>query len=217
MSAPLTYIFSPLSADERWALERFVSKVDGLNASSFAKSETKLRGTMIPGASYLGGPAWQIGVDGPEEEAVKAVVGDFRQLYTDSNNASAAKVLKILQNSAYARGTDAGREMIGRLRALRKALQNRRKRDPRGKMLEEDGSGGSVERSPADIIKTWFNGEYFHDEPQLAAELSPGGHAGVEMMRLSLQTAIRDYLAYWTALRDFAAAVLKDPALDAGT
>lgn len=76
-------------------------------------------------------------------------------------------------------------------------------------MLEEDHAGALVERSPHDILKTWFNGEYFHDEPALAAELSPAGHSAVEMMRLSLHMAIRDYLAYWTKLRDLAERVLR--------
>ena len=211
---PLVYIFSPISTDDRWALERFISKVDSLNASSFRHSETKLRATSIPGATYLGGPAWQIGVEGPDEQAVKAAVGDFRQLYTDHNNASAMKVIKILQRAASRRGTDASRDMIEQFRTLRRTLEKRRKIDPRGKMLEEDPSGGSIERSPDDIIQTWFNGEYFHDDRERASELSPDGHAAVEMMRLSLQMAMRDYLAYWTSVRDIAAAVLKDPALN---
>lgn len=214
MPPPLVYVFSPIATDDRWVLERFVSKVDSLNASPFRHSETKLRAISIPGTTYLGGPAWQIGVEGPDEQAVKAAVGDFRQLYTDNNNASAMKVLKILQRAAFGRDTDASHEMIRHLRGLRRTLEKRRKVDPRGKMLEEDPSGGSTERSPDDIIQTWFNGEYFHDDRERASELSPNGHAAVEMMRLSLQMAMRDYLSYWTSIRNIAAAVLRDPALN---
>jgi hypothetical protein len=213
--APLVYVFSPISADDRWVLQRFVSKVDALNASSFRDSETKLRATAIPGATYLGGPAWHMRVEGPDEQAVKAVVGDFRQLYTDSSNASAMKVLKILQAAGYQRGTDASREMIEQLRALRGVLKQRKKFDPRGKLLEEDPAGGSVERTPDDTIQTWFNGEYLHDDHECAVELAPQGAASVEMMRLSLQSAMRDYLSYWTLIRNLAAAVLKDSALEA--
>ena len=213
-SPPLVYVFMPLGGQDRWSVERFVRKVDALNESEFSRSTSAVRGTLIPGETFLGGPAWQIGVDGPGEAAVKAVIGDFRQLYGDHNRASAAKVLKILQRSAHARGTDAGRDMIAKLKGLRNALRDRRERDPRGKLLEETRSGAMVERPPRDIIDTWFNGEYFHDEPELAAQLGPDGHAAAEMMRLSLHTAIRDHLAYWNALREVAVAVLQDPALD---
>ncbi|MFP5326106.1 MAG: hypothetical protein ACLGHT_01335, partial [Acidimicrobiia bacterium] len=105
MPAPFDYVFTPLSAEERWALERFVSRVDRLRGSQFAASQSGLRATLLPGATVLGGPAFQIGVDGPPEEAVREVIGDFRQLYTDSNNASAAKVAAILKRRAYERGT----------------------------------------------------------------------------------------------------------------
>lgn len=214
---PLCDIFSPLSDDQRSVLERFVRKVNELNESSFAKSATGLKGTMIPEGQVLGGQAWQITVDGPPEESIKAVVGDFRQLYAENSNSSAMKVVKILSERANARGTDASREVIGQLRAFRKELRTRGTVDPRGKMLEEDESGGTVQRSPQSIIATWLNGEYLHDDPEKAAELSPEGHASVEVLRFSLQTAVRDYIEYWSQLRDLAAAVLKDPARRSGS
>jgi hypothetical protein len=189
MPAPFDYVFTPLSAEERWALERFVSRVDRLRGSQFAASQSGLRATLLPGATVLGG------------------------LYTDSNNASAAKVAAILKRRAYERGTDASRQMIDRLRELGAALRKRRVEDPWGKVLEEDQSGALVERSPEDIINTWFNGEYFHDEPELAAELAPDGHGAVEMMRLSLHMAMRDYIRYWSTLRDLVEKVLADPSL----
>lgn len=34
------------------------------------------------------------------------------------------------------------------------------------------------------------------------------------MLRLSLHSAMRDFMAYWTHLRDLAERVLADPALD---
>lgn len=213
MAIPLARIFRPLSEEERWALERFVARVDRLRASRFAQSESGLRATLIPGATVLGGPAWQIAIDGPPEEAVREVIGDFRQLYKDAGQTSAAKVISILKHSARERDTDAGRAMITRLKELTTIIERRRKADPRGKLLEEDAGGVFVERSPHDILNTWFNGEYFHDDRELAMELSPDGHASVEMMRLGLHTTIRDYLSYWTTLRELAGWVLEDRVL----
>lgn len=211
----IAYSFAPLSGDDRWALERFVRKVDSLNASTFAHTKTGLRAQAIPGVSYLGGPAWRMGITGPSEEEIKAVIGDFRQLYTATNRASAARVLNILKCSAHARGTDTSRKMIASLKALGATLRHRAKHDPRGMLLEEDSLGVSAERSPSDIIDTWFNGEYFHDDPELARQLAEDDNPAVDMMRMSLQMAIRDYLAYWTALRNLAVEVLKHPELSA--
>lgn len=194
--------FSPFSEDEIWILERFVRKVDELRESAFAQSETKLRGTTIPGATYLGGPAIQMAVDGPTEEMVKAVAGDFRQLYTDTNNTSAMRVMKILQGSAYRQRSKASEEVIEAIRGLRRRMQQRKQHDPRGVFLEETDLGESRERTPAEIISIWLNGEYFHDDQELADELDPAGHMSTEMMRMSLQMAIRDFIAYWTQLRN---------------
>lgn len=213
-TVPLSYVFAPLGVEERRALERFIRRVDAVNASGLTKGTVGLRATNIPGATYLGGPAWQIQSDGLDEQTVKAAVGDFRQIYTESSSVSAAKALRVLSASAGRRRTPASREMIEKLRAMKKTLAKRRREDPRGKLLEEDGDGALVERSPEDIIKTWFNGEYFHEDTDLAEQLEPSGHAAVEMMRLSLHTAMRDFMAYWTLLRDLAERVLADPSLD---
>ena len=203
----------PLSADDRWVLERFVRKVDELRESAFTQSETKLRGTMIPGATYLGGPAVQMAVDGPSEEMVKAVAVDFRQIYTDTNNASAMRVMKILQDSARRRGSDEGEEIVTAIRDLRKRIQGRKQHDPRGVFLEETELGEFREKTPEEIVAIWMNGEYFHDDRGFADELDPAGHMSTEMMRMSLQMAIRDFVQYWTVLRDLAFGILKDPAL----
>jgi len=82
------------------------------------------------------------------------------------------------------------------------------------KLLEEDEQGVTVARSPESIIDTWFNGEYFHDDPEFAEQLTPSDSAAVEMMRLSLHTAMRDFIVYWGRIRDLVKRVLADPALD---
>jgi hypothetical protein len=83
-----------------------------------------LTGEVLPGQSYLGGPAWSIGVDAPDEPAVKAVVTDFRVRYTDTNQCSAMRVLRLLQTSAYRRSTPEGRKAVEALKEVRTHLSN---------------------------------------------------------------------------------------------
>jgi hypothetical protein len=205
--------FDPFTADELWALRRFVRKVDELKDSAFAQSETTLKGVMIPGAETLGGPAFQIGVEGPSEEQVKAVIGDFRQLYTDTNKASAARVMNILKASAKRQGNAISTEVIDALRSLKKRIKRRKAHDPRGVFLEETTLGESVERTPENVIAIWLNGEYLHEDLDLADLIDPPGHMSNEMMRMSLQMAIRDFIAYWSAIQQLVNVVLEDSRL----
>jgi len=104
--APLVYVFSPISADDRWVLQRFVSKVDALNASSFRDSETKLRATAIPGATYLGGPAWHMRVEGPDEQALslQSAMRDYLSYWTLIRNLAAAVLKRFSARSSCLRG-----------------------------------------------------------------------------------------------------------------
>ncbi|MFZ1927456.1 MAG: hypothetical protein WAU42_15115 [Solirubrobacteraceae bacterium] len=63
-------------------------------------------------------------------------------------------------------------------------------------------------RSPENIIDTWFNGEYFHDDQEFAVELEPDDGLGVGMMRLALHAAIRDHVQAWTVIRKTTSALL---------
>ena len=148
----LSDVFAPFSDVERTILERFLRKVRTLEASTFAESETTLRAVPLPGVTALGGPAWQVGVDGPSEESVKAALTDFRQLYTDTNDSSAARVLNILKESAKRRGTDSGQRMVVQLRDRGKLLRARDRKDPRAMVLDE--LHGEMSPVPAPVHRT---------------------------------------------------------------
>jgi hypothetical protein len=167
-----------------------------------------LTGEQIQGQSYLGGPAWSIGVNVPDEPSVKAVIADVRIRYTDTNQCSAMRVIKLLQASGYRRGTPEGRKAIEALKEIRAHLKTRRKRDPVAHILDEDDDGFLVDRSPEDIIDLWFNGEYFHDDRDKAEQLEGEQRLDVEMMRVVLHTAIRDHVRAWMVLRNTANGVL---------
>lgn len=204
--------FSSFTDDEQWVLSRFLRKVDELKNSSFAKSETSLRMESIPGANYLGGPAWQVKIEGPSQEAVMAVVLPFRQLYVETNKASAARVMNILSHSGQRSKTAAGKDVIAFVRALKRDMRKRLSHDPYGVFLEETGPGESAERTPGEIVAIWLNGEYFHDDRDLADLLDPPGHMSYEMMQMSLQLTIRDFIRYWDALSHLVSLALSEPA-----
>lgn len=210
---PVRDVFARFSAENRWALERFARKVDELNESELAQARIGFGMTMIPGDQTMGGQAWRIRVEGASKKEVKAAVLDFRQLYTDSNPTSATRILKILSESAHARATDVARHAIEDLKGMRKALHDRKKTDPHGAMFEETSLGESVVRTPEELIKTWFNGEAFHDDRDLDQQVGPEGEPMSEMLMFGLQTAIQDHIKYWTRIRDLVVEVLKDDAL----
>src|ERR1700748_798865 len=118
--------FAPLDGADRRDVARFIRKVDALERSSFMRARIGLGGELIPGATHLGGPAWSISVDLPDEESVKSVIADFRILYTDTNQCSAMRVLKLLSGSAKRRGTPQGDALIEAFRVIRRHLNGRR-------------------------------------------------------------------------------------------
>src|ERR1700722_7726350 len=101
--------FSVPTEQDRVDLERFIRKVDALRGSAFMEHRFGMHSELLPDALHLGGQAWNLGIDLPEEALLKSVIGDFRLLYTDKNRSSAMRILKILQHSAYERDTPTAR------------------------------------------------------------------------------------------------------------
>ena len=167
-----------------------------------------LSGELVPGSTYLGGPAWSVSVNLPDEDSLKIVIADFRLLYTDTNASSAMRALSILRRSARARETPQGEEVIEALKAVRQYIQQRRNEDPVGKILDAEPDGTLVERRPQDIIALWFNGEYFHDDHELAEQLEPVDGLDVDMLRMALHTVIRDHVKAWIVIRNTVRGVL---------
>lgn len=210
---PPIYLFSPFSEQEWDAMERFARKVGFLQESEFPNASPKIVATPVPAPGPGGGQGWAFGVDGPNEKEVKSIIGDFRQLYADHNRTSARTVLKMLKGHARARDTDASRSLFHQLKTFGKHLGHRKDNDPRGYVLEGTAEGDSIKRSPDSIVKEWFSGVYFHDEPGQASELEREGHSTVEMFRWSLHTAIKDFISDWGKLRYLVETILRDPAL----
>lgn len=213
-AARLSDFFAPLTAAERTRLRRFLRKAAELAGSRFAASKPELRARILPGQTEAGGQAWEIVPSGADQEAVKAASGDFRQLWTDSNRSSAASAMSILKNAAKRNGSDKSRKMIANLREFGEELKERGRTDPRGKVLTEADGGGSREMPPREIINLWLNGEYLHDDLDKANELGLDEESAMAALtQFSLQSAIFDYISYWSALAKLVRQVLEDPAL----
>ena len=118
------------------------------------------------------------------------------------------RALSILRRSARDRGTPQGEEAIKALKDVRHYIRQRRNADPVGKILDEEPDGTLVERRPKDVIDLWFNGEYFHDDHELAEQLEPGDGLDVGMLRMALHTAIRDHVRAWIVIRNTVRGVL---------
>ncbi|MGN6255335.1 MAG: hypothetical protein ACTHO8_10220 [Solirubrobacterales bacterium] len=211
---PPVYLFSPFSEGEWDVLGRFERKVRFLQESEFPGASLDIKLVPVPAPGPGGGQGWAIGIDRPDEREVKSIIGDFRQIYTDSNRSSARSVLKMLRGHARDRDTDASQSLFHQLKAFGKHLGHRKENDPRGYVLEGTPDEESVKRSPDSIVKAWFNGVYFHDD-ELGSPLGleRDGHASVEMFRWHLQTAIKDFISDWGKLRYLVEAILRDPAL----
>lgn len=202
-------IYTPFSTLEVRRLQRYVDRVNQLRESSFFEHPGhRMKGTLV-GV----GVVQNLRVDSPGEEAVRAVVGLFRELYVDSNETSAKAVLGILDRHARLRRCALATQAREELRTFRDRLTNRKLKDPYGVYLEEEPSGSAlVERPPSQIVDLWLNGEYLHYDLEKADQLGELEPA-TEMMRMTLHSAIRDYAREWSAIARFTAVALRELSL----
>lgn len=196
--------YTPFAEAELRRLDRFLRQSRALRDSSFfAHPGHRMKALVgVTGVSNLR-------VDSPGEEAVRATVPIFRELFVDTNRTSAIAVLKMLDGHARARNTVASKEVVQELRALRGELRKRRKADRRSYVLEE-GRTGPI--PPDEIISLWLNGEYLHFDEGKANALSADTTVG-ELYRMSLHSALRDFCELWEQVAFRAEAVLRDPSL----
>lgn len=196
--------YDTFTEEEVLRLRRFSRQVRELERSSFFKHP----GHQIKATLVGSGQAREIRVDSPGEEAVRAVVLIFRELYTDSNETSARAVLNILERRARTHGTIASGQVRHELKELRDELTHRKRVDPRMGLLVE-GREGPV--PPNESIDLLLNGDYFHYDEDKAEDLTHP--ITVEMRRAALHSAIRDFAILWKHVADRVDAVLVVPSL----
>jgi hypothetical protein len=107
-------IYTPFSPQETRRLRSYIADVEELVGSTFFQpGEQKL--TL---SAELGGPL-QSSLTYPGEEAVRAVVGLFRQLYNHHEPTSYHQILKLLSRHSHERGSEHRDAAVAELKALR--------------------------------------------------------------------------------------------------
>lgn len=210
--APLDYIFTPFDERELWKLDRFARKVREMKATRFMAGKPGLKAKSVPGATYLGGPAWSLSNDGAAQEDIKALSGDFRQCWAPSEKTSATKLIEMLRRHAARRKTDASAEMVRWLSDYEGRLECRAEADPRGAMLDE--MEGQI--APSKIVESFLHGEYLHPDYEKAQFVGDGDEgAAPAMMGFSLEMTLRDFVHLWDELAAIAETIVADPRMHA--
>lgn len=202
-------IYSPFDPRETRRLRNYVSDVEELVASAFFQpGEQKL--TL---SAEMGGPLLSTLVY-PGEEAVRAVVGLFRQLYNHHEPTSYDQIIKLLSRHAQERGSQHRDVAVAELRALRAwekdalrptiALKWQHTR-PDGSMAYEE------DLTPEVLIDLFLHGKYLHkgNEKSDKLEAWPLAHIAQQSF-FGAMTALAQ--VYWVG-RNVVAEVLEVPTL----
>src|SRR5437763_976670 len=106
-------IYQPFTDEERDVLGAYLTNVRNLGQMSFYKQIPDKASLTWAGAGVL--PE----MDEPNDEAVRAAVTTFRQIYTPTEPSSAAVVLNILKRSIRARNAPERDEALAAIKELR--------------------------------------------------------------------------------------------------
>jgi hypothetical protein len=202
-------IYSPFNVRETRRLRGYVSDVEELVGSAFFQpGEQKL--TL---SADMGGPL-QTTLVYPGEEAVRAVVGLFRQLYNHHEPTSYHQVFKLLSRHAHERGSEHRAAAVVELRALRD-WEKDALRPTIGLTWQHARSDGSIayeeDLTPEVLIDLFLHGKYLHKGNEKSDKLAawPLAHVAQQVF-FSAMTALSQ--VYWVG-RNVVAEALRTPAL----
>jgi hypothetical protein len=211
----LEYVFTPLTEDERKALERFRYTLEKLLGWGIGTKDVKLTARRQLGVEVAGGRAWEIAMPELSEEELVAATAFFRQLYDPGEPASVNRVCNILSQHAAKRQTEAGNRTVEDLRDYRKAMKKLARESPYGRLLIEGNPHGPDDHlNPDTIFKLWFNGEVQHGDLD-KGDVSDGDTR--VLYASALQGAIKSHLDLWSELNRIVVAVLEDQGLSGAT
>jgi len=202
-------IYSPFEIRETHRLRGYVYDVEELVGSAFFRpGEQKL--TL---SAEMGGPL-QTTLVYPGEEAVRAVVGLFRQLYNHHEPTSYHQIIKLLSRHVHEHGSQHRDSAVAELKALREwekdALRptfalNWQHARPDGSIAYEE------DLTPEVLIDLFLHGKYLHKANEKSDKLAawPLAHVAQQVF-FGAMTALSE--VYWVG-RNVVAEVLKVPAL----
>jgi hypothetical protein len=202
-------IYTPFDARETRRLRNYISDVEELVASRFFQpGEQKL--TL---SAKMGGPL-QSTLVYPGEEAVRAVVGLFRQLYNHHEPTSYHQILKLLSRHAHERGSQYRDAAVAELKALRD-WEKDALRPTIGLKWQHARPDGSIayeeDLTPEVLIDLFLHGKYLHKGNEKSDKLDAWPYA--HLLQQSFFNAM-SWLSqvYWVG-RNVVAEVIKVPEL----
>jgi hypothetical protein len=193
--------YAPFDAHETRRLRGYISDVEELVGSRFFQpGEQKL--TL---SAEIGGPL-QSTLVYPGEEAVRAVVGLFRQLYNHHEPTSYHQILKLLSRHAHERGAEHRDAAVAELKSLRPAI------DLKWQHARPDGSIAYEEDlTPEVLIDLFLHGKYLHKGNEKSDKLDAWPYA--HLLQQSFFGAMFGLSqVYWVG-RNVVAEVFKVPSL----
>lgn len=201
-------IYAPFDIGETRRLRQYVADVEELVGSSFfSPGEETLTLT-----SELGGPL-QTKLTYAGEEAVRAIVGLFRQLYNHHEPTSYHQTLKLLIEHAWEKQGPLREQAVEELRGLR-AWEKEALRPTVAMKTQTTGADGQVvneeELTPTVLIDLFLHGRYLQgNEKSAKLEAWPLAHVAQH----TFLGAIRSLSQVWWVGRNVVAQALAEPAL----
>jgi hypothetical protein len=158
----ISEIYSPFDAADARRLRVYVDDVETLVASSFFKGPAL---SLTVGGPDLEGQGISEKLDGPNEEAVRAVAGLFRSLYDDNEPTSYNATLSLLGRNVHEHESPRQRDAKDALRDLRK--WKARALLPGGMTIKSNGR----ELTTVDLIDLFLYGRYLHKDDEKVGTL----------------------------------------------
>lgn len=161
-------IYRPFTHAESDVLRGFVQDVRRLGEMRFF-SQVPRQASL----TWEAGQPWRAEMEEPDDEAVRAAVTLFRQLYNHNEPGSFSAVFKLLKRSAHERGGPRRGEALA---ALDEHVTAAREAVNRGIRMGIVFDYGDRQQpiTPRDIIDAYFHGHYLHarnDKSELASRL----------------------------------------------
>lgn len=159
-------VYQPFTAEEREVLSTFVGNVRSLGKMRFFDQVPKSASISYDDASS------RAEMIEPEDEAVRAAITLFRQIYTSAEPASAAAALKILKRRIRGRSGPYQAEALEAIKELRSWLNQILERGI-GLGIVFERPTGPDPITPRRILDAYFHGHYLHsgNKTTLAREL----------------------------------------------
>jgi hypothetical protein len=205
-------IYAPFDAQETRRLQGYMTDVEQLVGSKFFQpGEQKL--TL---SAEMDGPL-QSSLTYPGEEAVRAVVGLFRQLYNHHEPTSYHQILKLLSRHAHERGSEHRDAAVAELKALRE-WEKEALRPTIALKWEHARPDGSIayeeDLTPEVLIDLFLHGKYLHKGNEKSDKLDAWPLAHV-LQQSFFGTMIALSQVYWVG-RNVVAQVVTGPSLVVG-